>query len=315
MKGFCNRFSGTLILLAVLLLVSGINMCLHGTFGQFLIGGTMIVAAVSAVKGLKSPDQSKAKVGWIITWFGAPTDVVVSSMTLLLDWLPISIIGFIEVNLNLEPNNYEATKEIRFEEEGYLVAKATMGIRPISTDGLKLHQYVASGGKENVFKQINGLITAWLQWFVTTERWEYKGVSHKITYQWMESHGLDVGEHIKARISGDVGRDEENGENSHLDDIRNLGVEIENFVITFSAPEPVVNARNERMSQRAKAAARLEANKGMNEQLKTRAELKRGQGAKPDDRDQVEILNENLLADGKLTGVVTNGRTVTLAQP
>ncbi len=325
MKGFENRFSSTLIYVMILLVVSGFVACLisglANNFAFGFAGFVMLLMALCMMKGFKGPDQSKSKKAWILTFLKAPTEVVVMSDTLVLDW-PIDIVGFIEVEMGLETHNYTAEKKLKCRE-GYLIAEATLSYRPDGADGEKLFQYISSGGKANVIKQIEGSLTAWLQAFVQLPTWEDKSSEPStfptVTADWMENNSLKISEYIKERLMGESGAHDESGEdvmdNNSLDDIRNLGINIENFVLFLTPPEEVINARNDRAVQQAKQEARMANSVGFNKQLKRRAVLYRGRGARPDKEDQQQILDENLIVDGKLTGVINRGGVTVTKTP
>ena len=317
MKGFCNRFSGILIVVMALLLVRGMNMILNGNNTQVLVGALMILAGTSLIKGIKAPDQTETKKAWIISFLGKPTDVVVDSMTLVLDWLPISVIDIIEVEMTLVTHKYKADKQIRCHDGGYLIAEATLSFQPDGKTGTTLFQYVSAGGKENVITQIEGSLTTWLQDFVQQKEWEepekpnVPATKHQITADWMENNSLKIGKYIENKLTGASGAHDESGndlrDDNALADIRNLGIKIVNFVLFITPPDEVIKARNDVAVQKAKQQARLANSAGFNTQIEERAKLYRGKKAKPNKEDQQQILDENLIVDGKLTGVINRG--------
>lgn len=311
MKGLCNRFNGSLAIIMVWLALCGTLVCLVGGFWMFCLGAIMITLSCLMIMGIKGPDQSKAKKAWIVTWLGKPTDEVINSVSIFLDWLPVPIIGFIEVDLNLEPNNYKAEKPLKCRG-GYLEAEATMGFRANDESGAELFKFISSGGKDNIIKQLNGLLTTWLQAFVQKIAWtDRHNCTHQITADWMEKNALKIGDYMKARLSGEKEQGDE--ENSPLDDARNLGIKIESFVLFLNPPKEVIAARNEQAVQKAKQKARLANSAGFNKQIVTRARLYGKQ--LPDNTDQAQIMTENLIEDGKLSGVINpGGITLTQAQ-
>ena len=311
MKGLYNIYSWSLLRIMGLLLFLGVLMIIVGNLWLSIIGGISVILGCLMMQGFKQPDQSKSKKKWIITYCGAPTKVTVDSFTLLLDWFPIPTIGYIEVDMNLVTHDYPAEKMLRCRG-GYLKAEIVASFEPDpDCDGLGLYKYISSGGEKNVIEQLNGILTVWMQWFANLKSLKIgdEVICKNITCDWMESNANVITTYVIKRIAGEVGRDEENGENTTLDDIRELGIKITKLSIVLTAPQQVIDARNESNVQKGRQLARNENSASMNTRMSKRAELMNGKGAKPDKTHQEQILLEDLTVDtvGNVKAVINKG--------
>jgi hypothetical protein len=309
-KGLANIYSMSLLMIMSWFLLSGICMTIIGGLWLTIGGCLFIIMGCLMMQGFKQPDQTKAKKKWIITYLGEPTKETVESFTLLLDWFPMPTIGYIEVNMNLVTHDYKAEKMLRCRG-GYLIAEIVASFEPDpDCDGLGLYKYVSSGGEKNVIEQLNGILTVWMQWFANLKslKIDDKVICKRITCDWMESSANVITDYVLKRIAGEVGRDEENGENTSLDDVRGLGIKITKLSIVLTAPEDVIKARNEANVQKGRQQARNANSISMNTLIRKRASLY-GRELEPNNTDEAQILMESLTVDdsGNVKAIINQG--------
>jgi hypothetical protein len=290
-------------------------------FVPLILGGLML-------QGLKWPPDAKTKKVWIITAFGQMTDVKVTGLTMLLDWLPMEIIGKVEIDMVKVDHDFKLTKPVRCIDGIYIdntVSEISVSMSPDDKDdvhgliaypktgGEKLRDFQNAGGIEGVKRQLDDILTSWIQEIAKEPGHDSK---------WMEENGLQIAEILLPRIKGEVGATRATN-NPDLDDVRGLGIAFNKFQVVLLPSQKIIDARNDVQVQNDKRAANRVNTETVNLQIVERLQLYRNgkrDGAgnvliPPTPTDKIPsietirgmIIQEMLAHDGKLTQTINQG--------
>lgn len=263
MKDLFNRYSLTLLIIMGMLLICGGMWLYSGN----LIGLAPLIMGGLMFQGFRTPDPSPRRV-WLITFFGQKTKTKVENLVLLLDWLPIRIIGIVEFLMVKVDHDFPLKKPIRCSDGAYVYGFVSVSMLPDEKDdpptaiqwksgGEKLQDFDNAGQMDGVKKQLDDILTAWIQEF-----------GDKHDSEWMERNGLQIANELRPRVEGLQGTD--NGNNSALDDTRGLGVTFTKFQIILNPSDKIIDARNDLKVEEAQQKAELFETQTVNKQINER---------------------------------------------
>lgn len=332
-----NRFSFTIFLICIALIGTGWALLKDGAFlkgGLYFTFGVVILG-MSA----KQPDTKEGKKVWLLTFLGQKTDVIVDKLTLILNWLPGPIIGYVEFKIVKVNRDFPFKKPIRCKD-GYAEGEISTSIVPDEKDdkpgalnwksgGQKLADFDNIGGTasiKNVEDQLDVMLTSWLQHFA----------AHK-SVEWMEIHALELGHTILPAIMGKIGLSDiarnlpasiddvdiksacNDIANSDIDDAREFGVDITKFNCLIKASKNVIDKKNKALEEDAEREGEIKNTDTMNMKIALREEFYRkgGEVKLPDGRKIIvqpenpaniptraqirrELITEGLIDDGEV---------------
>ena len=76
-------------------------LCVGGLLiynGNFWTGVFPFMIGFLMFKGFKQPEATPRRV-WLLTFLGQKTDTIVDTLTLVLDWIPVPLVGYVEFNM------------------------------------------------------------------------------------------------------------------------------------------------------------------------------------------------------------------------
>ncbi len=266
------------------LLVLGLYMLLQvNLWGlvPFVLGGIMM-------QGIKGPVSKPTKKVWLLTFFGKQTDTVVEGLTMVLDWLPIDVVGFIEVDMAQIDHDFILKKKIRCLDNVYMSGSVSVSMKPNKAN---LQGFLSIGEIEGAKKQLDDLLTVWVQVFAKDK-----------TSAEMEIAGEEMINKLLKLISGLPTPDTD--PDSHVDDTRGFGLEFPKFQVVLNLPDEVIKTRNNRLTELAEREAELEDTETINQQIIKRMSIDKSLSAK---EARQQIFDEKVLKADKYTKIVNEG--------
>lgn len=292
-----NPISLTLLVVMLGCFVLGLVMVFN-----FKLSGFILLAISGWIAtGFDYPKPSPKQV-WLLTIFGQKTTVRSYGLTLLLP----PFIDKVEISLLKVDHDFPLTKQVvctrrgsstSVEEknpsiEGYIDGIVSVSIVPDDQDdpytvpktewksgGQKLRDYDNVGQIEGVKKQLDDVLTAWIQEVADTK---------SIDMLWMETNGPAIAYFIRTHLVGlkDVKPPTDKKlhipedvkitgiANAHINDARGLGVTFPKFnVVLKPSDQKVIDARNRVAIEEAQRSSQIMNTRTMNEKIIERATL------------------------------------------
>lgn len=306
-----NRFSLMLLAIQLTLLATGVFLIASGVLVTFwvkvIIGLPMtFIGFISLAMGLLMflgwhaaiPSPSKI---WLVTWFGNKTDVIIDSWpALLLDWKLLGApVGKIEFSLERVERKIMMTTPIKCKDgfvTGYIDTASVIDYEPsqdsngrLVTAAEKLAQLDNIGNHEGALKMLEGVCTG-----------NVKAIAENWTIAQMQFCTDALADAIVTRVKG-----LEKGDKNPLNDVRGLSLLFSKFIPIFEPSKEVVKAGEGLSIEQAQREAEMYELRTTNALIEERYELFNGSKTMAECRDQV--LQERMLAQGKLAEVRTNG--------
>ncbi len=296
MKGLTNNYSSRLIGIMLSLITLG---SLAAFYGYYVTGLILIIPGVMMFQGFKELSGADPREMGLIKFFGTRTDVTVSGLTFLLDWLPIEIVGVAIFNMQQEDKNFPV-KSIRCYDGVRLTGGISLALAP---DPNNLGAYDDAKQMKGVQEQAGEALTVWLQEIVEKEK---TPDGNEMTYKWVESHSKELGDIIRLKL--------ENG--NDLLNLKNLGVIIKKLAVKLEPiSKKIIDADEDRIVEQLQRQGELEDTETVNRQVQKRfdrylQEWKENASIGPKPTFQAcrkEIFDERLAKDGKYTKNVNEG--------
>ena len=297
----------------MLALITFGGLCLWD--GHFL-GLIPFVAGGLMLQGFREPESSPSRV-WIITFLGKKTDCLSRSTTMLLDWLPLKIVSYVELLLEKIDHDFLLKKPVFCKKDGgYIYGFVSVSMEPDCDDdpdsvpldqrksgAEKLSDFNNAGEMKGIKTQLDDILTSWIEQIANED-------GNEKTTVWMETNGNEISEILLRRISGQEGIPGHG--NSHLDDVRGLGVKFTKLQAVLSTDKDVIRARNDKLVEKAQRSAEKFDTETINGQVRLRAKLYTKDEPDPTKRPSLadirkEIFDERLAKQGKFQKTVNQG--------
>ena len=270
-------------------------LCVGGLLiynGNFWTGVFPFMIGFLMFKGFKQPEATPRRV-WLLTFLGQKTDTIVDTLTLVLDWIPVPLVGYVEFNMMQVDRDFPVKKPIKCTN-GYVNGSLSVSFKPDEDDDQpyvsdwrsgaeKLHDFDNAGGTTEIKlieNQLDDILTVWVQHFARNQ-----------TTEWMEEYGLELGNLLLPCIMGRMDIDElrqhiptpfsdtsimdsiDELRNTDIDDTRELGIDIVKFQINLKASDAVIDARNNQGVEEANRRSELHNARTMNQKIAERTRL------------------------------------------
>lgn len=284
-----NRYSLILAGIMGLLLWKGASMAYYQNLWCFIpliLGGLMF-------KGFKIATPSPKKV-WLITFFGKKTSTVIRNWpVLVLDWIPLKPVGYIEFELLKRDHDFPMKKPIRCSDGGYIEGIISTSLVANDSGGQRLSDFDDIGRMDGVISQLDDILTSWVQ-----------EIANEHDSKWMETQGIQIIDMLLPRITGEQGTTS-GSVNNQFDDTRGFGITVTKFQPLFRPPEKVIDARNKKRVEEAERDAEVYETQTINQQVELRYRFYKGKKTKKECRE--EIFDERVLEAGKYQKIVNVG--------
>lgn len=260
-SGLMNRYSLAILFLMVLLVGFGIVLTYAGSkwYGLFLI-----FVGLSFCLGFEELKASPLEIG-IITVLGTKRPVLVKGLTLLCDWLPISIVGVVKVPAVVVDTDFEEPFTTRCIDGATIKVKVSINYKPDTCDdaygvsdpktaGEKLIIYDEIGQKDGADDLLREMAEN-----IVGEVAKRKG------YVWMLSNKAAIDTYLKMYLEGqtlpiiEVERELVTKNTIIPDDkllltavgnIRSMGIKIVSIQTQPTADDEIVKADNDRVLEK-----------------------------------------------------------------
>lgn len=279
-----NKYSLSLLMATgIILLVSLVWLIFIPAFWNifglipFIFGCTMVY------QGLRSPESKPTRKIWLLTCFGMQTDVVIEGLTFICNWLPLDIVDFIEIDMEIVDAEFPVVNVLCKKEvngalvnDGYVSGDVSTAFIPDDSSAETLLQFINAGGAEGVKLLLKGIIAPQAQVIGSTH-----------SNDWMETHNEDVALEILRKVEGAGGNVATNPDVAS-DDTQGLGIRFKKFTAFLKPASEVITARNDQVKEEAERAGDLADNATINAMITERQKLSH-QGTK--DANGVSIID------------------------
>ena len=293
-----NKYSLTLFFIQLLcLLVGSVMLICYNLWGliPFIWGGLMFL-------GYKELSGSQPREMGIITLYGKRTSARVEGLILLLDWLPMNIIGVSIFNMQIDDRDSVITpeKSIRCADGVRMIGVVSMALQ---ANGANLDRLDDAKGMDGIFKITDDMCPSWLKDIAKTPG---------RTYQFMEDQNIEVAKQLRTRLEDP---------NNSLGGIANLGVTIRKLeVILRPLSDDIIKADQDQVVEVLERKAEEADTETINNQVLKR--LKAYEVWAGNDAAKIkliptwkqlreEVVFERLAKDKKVT-IIQGGRNVNL---
>ena len=307
-----NKYSQRLLAIMITLIVFG-GLCLwDGNFWgliPFVMGGLMM-------QGFREPEASPSRV-WIITFMGQKTECLSRKTTLLLDWLPLEIVGKVEIPLVKVDHNFPLKKPIYCPKDGGNVyGTVSLSFMPDCHDDVdpttgsitrsgaeKLSDFDNAGGVPGVEAQLDNMMTVLIGHIANGNANDQKDTL------WMETHENEISEMLKKHLDGECAVA---GTPSGLADATGLGVKFTKLNVVLKTHDKVIEARDDLLIENAQRRAEIVDTETTNQQIEKRLAMYLASEPTAANRPTVakmrkEIFDERQLKAGKFQTIVNEG--------
>lgn len=214
-----NIYCSTLLILMIGQIVAGVYLSFQGNaLGiLFLIGGMLLT------KGFKTIQNTNPKKIGLLTVLGKRRDDLppVQGLVLLLDWLPVEVIGVIEYEMQTV-NQIVDIDNIRCHDGIRVNGRVSISIHP---DKNNLADFDDAGRMDGVLRHIKEQLTSGLQEIA-------KLPGHN--FEWMESNSYEIGKELADRIfmKGTINNLSSSADNhDNIANARGLGIIIDKLQV------------------------------------------------------------------------------------
>lgn len=302
-----NKYSLVLLGIMMLLLLVG---CLALFFLEF-IGVIPLVLGVFMLRGFKVISAGDPRKAGLITFLGKrQDDTPVEGLVLLLDYLPIEIVGVIEFEMRKEDREIPI-ESIRCADNIRMGGKVSISMSP---DIKFLGKFDDAGKMNGVFKQVDDQIITGLQ-----------EIARKNNHEWMEDNTLAIGHQLMERINKFTynarKRNDPHIEERDLADMCGLGIEINKLQVKLKPNSPeIIKASESRVLEELDRKGQEYDTETINKQVRVRYEMYLEQWILDNSSGQIpttprptlencrkEIFDERLDKHDKYTKMVNEG--------
>jgi len=295
MNGLTNQYSASILSAMLILLTIGLATLFSGNYWGFI----PFVIGMLLTKGFRTLSGSNPREIGLITFLGKRTTVTVEGLTLLLDWLPIEIVGVAVFNMQQEDKDFPI-ENIRSSDNVRM--KGTVSISFVPDVG-HLDKFDDAKQMEGVKALIDDMLPVWLQ---KLARGTEANENHD--YTWLESHPREMGEYLRNKLENTDPHDRD------AVDIANLGVTIIKFSAKLTPSSAKIIATDEDITvealQRKAELADSETVDLQAEQRHDRYVVRMGAAAPTLKECRDEIIDERLMKEGKVTYTRGNQQNV-----
>ena len=258
--------------------------------------------------GYKELSGSQPREMGIITLYGKRTLARVEGLTLLLDWLPMNLIGVSIFNMQIDDRDSVITpeKSIRCIDGVRMIGVVSMALQ---ANGTNLDKFDDAKSMDGIFKITDDMCPSWLKDIAQTSGGPTAPVR---TYQWMEDQNIEVAKQLRLRLEDP---------NNSLGGIANLGVTIRKLeVILRPLSDDIIKADQDQvvevLERKAEEADTQTINKQVVLRLKAYEDWAGNDAAKIKliptwNKLREEVVFERLAKDKKVT-IIQGGRNVNL---
>jgi len=318
-----NRFSGTLIAIQFISLWTAKVMLNNGIgWGIFpLVWGLLMFL------GYKHPRESPREV-FIITFLGRKTDVVVESLTVTLEWIPmIKIVGLVKIGMEVRNLDIDLKRLIQSKDGTFYEVKLGAGVSPDFTDDEPTGDYIPQTAAKKLSdyddnRQFDG-IKELLPEIVTVLTQE---ICKNENDKWMITQQGELSARVLQRLKGLRFRPGSGeiiySDDVTIDDTRGLGVVFSKFNLLPLVPKELVEASNRVAIERRQRESQLVQTETNNAKIAARLDLyregkigRKKRKIQPPPNQNVpdfqeirkEIVQEQLIEDEKYSVIENRG--------